>query len=112
LSLALLDRALTTKLSGQEDRYAHTDLADLAANVEGSRAAFIVFSPFLQRADPALLTEISGRYDRFEKIADALRAPDGAYLPSNALPVAPLRRLYDASTAGGGPLSRVASQLK
>jgi iron uptake system component EfeO len=112
LSLALLDRALTTKLSGQEDRYAHTDLADLVANVKGSRAAFTVFTPFLQRADPALLTEISGRYDRFEKIADGLRTPDESYLLYNALTAGQLHQLSDAMIAIGEPLSRVASQLK
>jgi iron uptake system component EfeO len=111
LSLALLDGALTTKLSGQEDRYAQTDLADLVANVEGSRAAFAVFAPFLQRADPALLTEIVGRFDRFEKIAGTLRAPDGSYLLYNALTSGQLRQLSDAMIAIGEPLSRVASQL-
>jgi iron uptake system component EfeO len=112
LSVALLDQALTTKLSGQEDRYAHTDLADLVANVEGSRAAFAVFAPFLQRADPGLLSEITGRYDRFEKIAGALRGSGGAYLLYNELTSGQLRQLSDAMIAIGEPLSRVASQLK
>jgi iron uptake system component EfeO len=112
LSAALLDQALTTKLSGQEDHYAHTDLADLVANVEGSRAAFAVFAPFLQRADPALLAEITSRFDRFAQIAGALRGPDGAYLLYSALTPGQLRQLSDAMIAIGEPLSRVASQLK
>jgi iron uptake system component EfeO len=112
LSLALLDQALTTKLNGQEDRYAHTDLADLVANVEGSRAAFAVFAPFLQSADPGLLAEITARYDRFEKVAGALRGPDGVYLLYNALTSGQLRQLSDVMIAIGEPLSRVASQLK
>jgi iron uptake system component EfeO len=112
LSVALLDQALTTKLSGQEDHNAHTDLADLVANVEGSRAAFAVFAPFLQRADPGLLAEITARYDRFEKVADTLRGPDGVYLLYSALTPGQLRQLSDAMIAIGEPLSRVASQLK
>jgi iron uptake system EfeUOB component EfeO/EfeM len=112
LSVALLDQALTTKLSGQEDRYARTDLADLVANVEGSRAAFAVFAPFLQRADPGLLAEITDRYDRFEQSAGALSGPDGAYLLYNALTPVQLHQLSDAMIAIGEPLSRVASQLK
>ncbi len=112
LSTALLDQALTTKLNGQEDRYAHTDLADLVANVEGSRAAFAVFAPFLHRADPGLLAEISERYDQFAQIASALRGPDGAYPLYNALTPGQLRQLSDAMIAIGEPLSRVASQLK
>jgi iron uptake system component EfeO len=112
LSVALLDQALTTKLGGQEDRYAHTDLADLVANVEGSHAAFAVFSPFLQRADPALLAEITDRYNRFEQIASSLRGPDGIYLLYTALTADQLRQLSGAMIAIGEPLSRVASQLK
>ncbi|HEY7093873.1 MAG TPA: peptidase M75 family protein [Ktedonobacterales bacterium] len=112
LSVALLDQALTTKLNGQEDHYAHTDLTDLVANVAGSRAAFAVFAPFLQHADPGLLAEITSRYDRFEQIADALRGPDGAYLLHNALTPGQLHQLSDAMIAIGEPLSRVASQLK
>jgi iron uptake system component EfeO len=112
LSVALLDQALTTKLSGQEDHYAHTDLADLVASVAGSRAAFAVFAPFLQRADPGLLAEITERYDRCENIANTLRGPDGAYLLYNALTPGQLHQLSDAMIAIGEPLSRVASQLK
>jgi iron uptake system component EfeO len=112
LSVAMLDQALTTKLAGQEDRYAHTDLADLVANVAGSRAAFAVFTPFLQSADPGLLAEITGRYDHFENSAYTLREPDGAYLLYNDLTAGQLRQLSDAMIAIGEPLSRVASQLK
>jgi iron uptake system EfeUOB component EfeO/EfeM len=112
LSVALLDQALTTKLNGQEDRYARTDLADLSSNVAGSRAAFTVFAPFLQRTNPALLAEITDRYDRFENIANTLREPDGAYLLYPALTPGQLHQLSDAMIAIGEPLSRVASQLK
>jgi iron uptake system component EfeO len=112
LSVVLLDQALMTKLNGQEDRYARTDLADLVANVAGSRAAFAVFAPFLQRTNPALLAEITDRYDRFEQSAGALRGPDGAYLLYNALTPGQLHQLSDAMIAIGEPLSRVASQLK
>jgi iron uptake system component EfeO len=112
LSVALLDQALTTTLSGQEDRYGHSDLVDLVANVAGSRAAFAVFAPFLQRADPGLLAEITDRYDRCENIASTLRGPNGAYLLYNALTPGQLRQLSDAMIAIGEPLSRVASQLK
>jgi iron uptake system EfeUOB component EfeO/EfeM len=59
-----------------------------------------------------LLAEITDRYDRFEKIANTLRAPDGAYLLYNALTPGQLHQLSDAMTAIGEPLSRVASQLK
>ncbi|GAA2350477.1 iron uptake system protein EfeO [Dactylosporangium salmoneum] len=36
---SLLDEVATKKVTGEEDRYSHTDLWDFAANVEGCRAA-------------------------------------------------------------------------
>jgi iron uptake system component EfeO len=112
LAVALLDQALTTNLAGQEDLYAHTDLADLIANVEGSRAAFAVFAPFLQGVDPALRADIASRFERFDGIADTLRGPEGGYLLYTALTSGQLRQLSDALIAIGEPLSRVVSQLK
>src|SRR5262249_20812679 len=44
----LLDEVATGKITGEEDRYSHTDLWDFAANVEGSKAAISALRPVLQ----------------------------------------------------------------
>ena len=41
----LLDEVATGKITGEEDRYSHTDLWDFAANVEGSKAAVARAAP-------------------------------------------------------------------
>ena len=55
-SKALLDEIATGKITGEEERYSHTDLWDFEANFEGSKSAIAALRPFLQAQDPALVT--------------------------------------------------------
>ena len=48
----LLDEVATGKITGEEDRYSHTDLWDFAANIEGSKAAIAALRPVLEERDP------------------------------------------------------------
>ena len=50
----LLDEVATGKITGEEDRYSHTDLWDFEANVEGSQAAVAALRPVIDEKDPAL----------------------------------------------------------
>ncbi|MFG2041730.1 iron uptake system protein EfeO [Dactylosporangium sp. NPDC048998] len=42
---SLLDEVATKKVTGEEDRYSHTDLWDFAANVEGCKAVIAALRP-------------------------------------------------------------------
>ena len=39
-SVALLNEITNVKITGEEDRYSHTDLSDFAGNLTGARRAF------------------------------------------------------------------------
>lgn len=65
---ALLDEIATGKITGEEERYSHTDLWDFAANWEGSKQAIAALRPVLQERDSALLAS----YDKHAKELDAL----------------------------------------
>lgn len=68
------------KITGEEDRYSHTDLWDFAANIEGAQAVVGAFTAPLQRLDPELL---AGLEAKFAAVTDGL-APyadgDGGYV--------------------------------
>ncbi|NUQ90840.1 MAG: peptidase M75, partial [Glycomyces artemisiae] len=66
----LLDEIATGKITGEEDRYSHTDLWDFAANLEGSEAAVASMRPVLEARDPDLVAELD------EQFAAALAALD------------------------------------
>ena len=61
----LLDEVATGKITGEEDRYSHTDLWDFKANVEGSQAAVAALRPVIdderQAARPRRSTRGSRR---------------------------------------------------
>lgn len=57
-SQELIEEVTNGKITGEEDRYSHTDLWDFAANVEGSEVALELLAPALAEADPDLLAAI------------------------------------------------------
>ena len=103
----LLDDAAISKLRGDEDRYSHTDLADLAANVEGARAAVAALRPVVDARDPDLGRRIDKRFDAVAALLDAQRAGDG-FRSWTALTGTDRKALSDAIDAVGEPVSTVA----
>jgi iron uptake system component EfeO len=107
-SKALLDEVATGKITGEEDRYSHTDLWDFAANVEGSKAAIAALRPVLQDRDPALLKEIDERFADVEELLAAQRTDTG-YTYYDDLSDAEIQAMSDAIAALGEPVSQVAA---
>jgi iron uptake system component EfeO len=73
----LLDEVATTKITGEEERYSHTDLADMKANLQGSQSALEVLRPVIteRQADLAsaldqAFTSINQALDQYQKGTD------------------------------------------
>ncbi len=107
---ALLDEVSASKITGEEERYSHTDLVDFQANLDGSHAAFNAVSPLLQARQPALAGEISRRFDAVEAELRAYRRGDG-YVSYTALTKADKRKLAQSIDALAEPLSQVAALI-
>jgi iron uptake system component EfeO len=105
---ALLDEIATGKITGEEDRYSHTDLWDFAANLEGSQAAVQALRPYLVEADADLVAEIDERFAATEAELGKYRAGDG-WLLYDQLDQTQLRGLSDSITALTESVSRVAA---
>jgi iron uptake system component EfeO len=58
----LLGEVSASKITGEEERYSHTDLVDFEANVEGSEAAFEAVQPLVEEKDPKLVEEIEAGF--------------------------------------------------
>jgi iron uptake system component EfeO len=65
-SSELIEEVSTGKITGEEDRYSHTDLWDFAANVEGSERGFELLTPALEQEDPELVTTIDELFTELE----------------------------------------------
>src|SRR5690606_13613558 len=46
---ALMEEVAATKISGEEDRYSHTDIWDFQANVDGSQKIVELFRPLIEK---------------------------------------------------------------
>jgi high-affinity iron transporter len=107
---ALLDEVSASKITGEEERYSHTDLVDFEANVDGSRAAFEAVEPILEAGDPGLAAEISRRFAAVDDALDRYRVRVG-FVSYTELTARDQRRLAQAVDALAEPLSRVAAQI-
>ena len=107
----LLDEVATGKITGEEDRYSHTDLWDFSANVEGCRAAVAALRPVLTERAATLVTELDQRFANVERVLGQHRAGDGWKLHTE-LSQAQLKELSDAVNALGESVSRVAAAVR
>lgn len=73
----LLDEIATSKITGEENIFSHTDLYDFQANLDGSRAAIASLEKALNERDPQLLTDINERFDAVQTLLDTYREGDG-----------------------------------
>ncbi len=104
----LLDEVATGKITGEEDRYSHTDLWDFNANLEGSKAAIAALRPVLEDRAPALVAELDKQFAAVEAALSKHRVGDGWQF-HNELSEADLKVLSDAINALGEPVSKVAA---
>lgn len=107
---ALLDEIATGKITGEEERYSHTDLWDFAGNLDGSKEAVDSLRPFLGKSHPALLAEIDHRFAATRTALDAHRSGDG-WTFYDRLDKTQLHALSDSITALTESVSKVAAAV-
>jgi iron uptake system component EfeO len=106
----LLNEVSTTKVTGEEDRYSHTDLWDFAANIDGARRCFELLRPALAVKNPDLAQQLEARFtDVVSKLA-AYQRGDG-YVDYSTVSPEQRRQLADSVNALAEPLSKVAGQV-
>ena len=76
-SKALLDEVATGKITGEEDRYSHTDLYDFDENYRGCKDAIDALRPALKERDPELLATIDARFKDLDAALDQHRTDSG-----------------------------------
>ncbi|WP_329003176.1 iron uptake system protein EfeO [Kribbella sp. NBC_00709] len=105
----LLDEVATGKITGEEDRYSHTDLWDFQANVEGSQAAVQALRPALQTRDTALVTQLDTNFKAVFAAVDKYREGDG--FKSYNLTEAEKKALSQVVDGLAEPVSKVAGVI-
>ena len=109
-AVELLNEVSATKITGEEERYSHTDLYDIAANVEGAEVAFDYVKPVVKEQDPELVREIEARFEDVEQEIEPYRRGDG-WVSYEKVDGEQRRELSQKIDALAEPLSRVGRVL-
>lgn len=109
-AVELLNEVSATKITGEEERYSHTDLYDIAANVEGARVAFEFVKPVVKRQDPDLVAQIETCFESLEREISPYRQGDG-WVSYENVSEEQRRELSQKIDALAEPLSRVGRVL-
>jgi iron uptake system component EfeO len=109
-AVELLNEVSATKITGEEERYSHTDLYDIAANVEGAKVAFDFVKPVVKRENPELVAEIEARFEDVAREIEPYRRGDG-WVSYDKVDDKQRRELSQKIDALAEPLSRVGRVL-
>ncbi|BBU40650.1 MAG: EfeM/EfeO family lipoprotein [Bacillaceae bacterium] len=107
----LLNEVSTSKVTGEEDRYSHTDLYDFVANVEGAEKIYELMSPALKEKDEALAKEIEQRFQAVYALLDKYKKGDG-YISYTELTKDQVKELSQSINELAEPLSKLGVVLE
>lgn len=81
----LMEEVAATKISGEEDRYSHTDLWDFQANFEGAYKIVELFKPLIAREDKAFLDKTEKNFETVFNTLKKYRTKDGGFVTYDKL---------------------------
>ncbi|MFF3684329.1 iron uptake system protein EfeO [Streptomyces sp. NPDC002187] len=109
----LLDEVATGKVTGEEERYSHTDLVDFKANVEGAQQSFALLKPVASKNDPKLVAELDKQFAALNTLLDEYRKDTASYefTSYDKVGKAERKELSDGVNALAEPLSKLAAAV-
>ncbi|MFE0207097.1 iron uptake system protein EfeO [Streptomyces sp. NPDC058985] len=113
----LLDEVASGKVTGEEERYSHTDLVDFKANLEGAQKSYDLLKPVARKNDASLAKELDKQFAALTKQLDAYRTDNGAdedsytYTSYDKVPEVERKELSDGVNALAEPLSKLAAAV-
>lgn len=76
---ALLEEVAATKVSGEEDRYSHTDLYDFQGNIDGAQKIFDLFRTHLAAQDQAFVAKVDKNFATVNALLAKYKTADGGF---------------------------------
>ncbi|MEV6105918.1 iron uptake system protein EfeO [Streptomyces sp. NPDC051940] len=106
----LLDEVATGKVTGEEERYSHTDLVDFQANVEGAQKSYDLLKPVAAKNDPALAAELDKQFGALFALLAKYKEGDG-FVSYDTVGDPGRKELSDGVNALAEPLSKLAAAV-
>jgi iron uptake system component EfeO len=107
----MIERDAAMTVSGDENRYASTGLADIAANVEGARKIADLMKSLTGKTDPALAERIDAGFAAVEEALAKHRTPEGGFVSFDLLSDSDRAELNVRLTRLAESLSRLGGAL-
>jgi iron uptake system component EfeO len=104
----LLSEVSASKITGEEERYSHTDLVDFEANVEGAEAAFDAVEPLVE--NPELVEKVEKGFEDVQAALEPYRRGH-SFVPYTDLTKTDTRKLAQEIDALAEELSQVPAQI-
>lgn len=109
-AVELLNEVSKSKVSGEEERYSHTDLYDFAANVDGAQKIYELLKPALQKQNASLAETIGQRFTDLNSALTAYKK-DAGYVAYTELTKEQTKQLSQLVDALAEPLSQMGTVL-
>ncbi|MGF7047141.1 iron uptake system component EfeO [Paenibacillus sp. DS2015] len=109
-AVELLNEISSSKVTGEEELYSHTDLYDFVANVEGASKIYEILKPALAIKDADLEKQIGERFAGLLKELEPFKEGEG-YISYEHLKEEEVRTLSQNLDALAEPLSNMGSLL-
>jgi iron uptake system component EfeO len=110
-SKGLLDEVATSKITGEEDIWSHTDLYDFQANIDGARVAYEDLKPLLDVKDEALSSQIGERFTTLQTLLNKYKVGDTGFVFYDEVTEAQRKELSDAVNALSEPLAQMTGAI-
>jgi iron uptake system component EfeO len=107
----LIEEVASTKISGEEDRYSHTDLWDFQANVDGARKIFDLLHPLLVKRNAELVARVEKNFARVDSLLGRYQTEDRRFAGYEDLKVSDRNALKGAITALAEDLAQLRGTL-
>ncbi len=75
----LMEEVAATKVSGEEDRYSHTDLWDFDANFEGAQKIYELLRPLIAEKEADFTAKVDGNFKAVDEVLGKYQK-DGVYV--------------------------------
>ena len=103
----LLNEVATSKITGEEEVYSHTDLYDFRANIEGAEKIYNLFKPLIEKKDKKLTESLDKEFKAVNSLLDAQMVDQVHYKSYTELSKEETKALAEAVTKLGEPLSQM-----
>lgn len=111
-SVDLLNEVSTSKITGEEEIFSHTDLYDFKANIEGAEKIFAILKPKIQAKNPALVTELEQKFAAVHQLLAKHQVGQQDYKSYKELTPADTKALAEAVNKLGEPLAQMGIVLQ